>query len=133
MNMIEAVKSVLSNYADFNGRARRSEFWWWQLSQILLAIVLLGIYSVSYAAGDLAGTIALAAFVIVWLGLIIPSIAVTVRRFHDTDKSGWFYLLGFIPYIGGIIVLVMMVFDGTPGENRFGPDPKGPDDAEVFA
>ena len=67
------------------------------------------------------------------LASIIPAIAVQVRRFHDQDKSGWFVLLNFIPIIGGLIVLVMMFLDGTPGPNRFGPDPKNRTDAGVFA
>lgn len=59
-----------------------------------------------------------------FLGIFIPSLAVTVRRFHDQDRSGWFVLIGIIPYIGSLIVLVFMMLDGTEGENRFGPDPK---------
>ncbi|MDZ3831226.1 MAG: DUF805 domain-containing protein [Sphingopyxis sp.] len=65
------------------------------------------------------------------LATIIPSIAVAVRRLHDQDKSGWFYLLSFIPYVGGIILLVFMCIDGTRGPNRFGPDPKG-GSADIF-
>lgn len=59
------------------------------------------------------------------LGTIVPAIAVQVRRFHDQDKSGWFVLLNFIPFIGGLIVLVMMCMEGTPGPNQYGPDPLG--------
>jgi len=58
------------------------------------------------------------------LGVLIPNLAVQVRRFHDQDKSGWFVLLGLIPYIGGLILLVFMLFEGTRGSNRFGEDPK---------
>ena len=61
---------------------------------------------------------------LVGLAIIIPAIAVQVRRFHDQDKSGWFVLLNFVPYVGGIIVLVFMCLEGTKGENRYGPDPK---------
>jgi uncharacterized membrane protein YhaH (DUF805 family) len=67
------------------------------------------------------------------LATIIPSIAVQVRRFHDQDKSGWFVLLNLVPYIGALIVLVFMFIEGTKGPNRFGPDPKDPANAEVFA
>lgn len=63
------------------------------------------------------------------LASLIPAIAVQVRRFHDQDRSGWFVLLNFIPYIGGIVVLVFMCLEGTKGPNRYGPDPKG-DDAQ---
>ena len=64
---------------------------------------------------------------------IIPSIAVTVRRLHDQNLSGWMYLLGFIPYVGGIVLIVFMCLEGTKGENRFGPDPMDPASADVFA
>ena len=64
-------------------------------------------------------------FVLGYLAIFIPMLAVQVRRFHDQDLSGWFILLGFIPYLGGLIMLVFMCIDGTPGPNRFGPDPKG--------
>jgi uncharacterized membrane protein YhaH (DUF805 family) len=70
---------------------------------------------------------------IILLAFLIPSIAVQVRRFHDQDKSGWFILLGLIPYIGGIILFVFMCIEGTRGPNRFGPDPKDPYSEDVFA
>ena len=66
------------------------------------------------------------------LGSIVPSIAVSVRRFHDQDKSGWLYLLSFIPYIGGLVVLVFMCLDGTRGPNQYGEDPKNPGHEGVF-
>ena len=65
--------------------------------------------------------------------IFIPNLAVTIRRFHDQDKSGWFYLLAFIPFVGGLILLVFMFLEGTRGPNRFGPDPKGPDVSRTFA
>ena len=67
------------------------------------------------------------------LGSFIPALAVQVRRFHDQDKSGWMVLLAFIPFIGGLIVLVFMCLEGTRGGNRFGPDPKDPASAATFA
>ena len=70
---------------------------------------------------------------ILLLAVIIPGIAVQVRRFHDQDKSGWFVLLALIPFVGSIAVLVFMCLEGTKGPNRFGPDPKNPANAEVFA
>jgi len=78
------------------------------------------------------GWLGIAAMSVFVLGSIIPSIAVTVRRFHDQNLSGWMYLLGFIPSIGGIIVWVFMCLDGTVGPNRFGHDPKGRGEAGVF-
>jgi uncharacterized membrane protein YhaH (DUF805 family) len=68
-----------------------------------------------------------------FLVFFIPGLAVQVRRFHDQDKSGWFILLGFIPYVGSLILLVFMCLEGTRGPNRFGPDPKDPYAEDVFA
>ncbi|WP_166041208.1 DUF805 domain-containing protein [Sphingosinicella sp. YJ22] len=67
-----------------------------------------------------------------WLFTLIPNLAVTIRRLHDQDKSGWMILLAFIPLVGGIILLVFMLLDGTRGPNRFGPDPKGPGHTDTF-
>ncbi len=127
----------LRRYADFAGRSRRKEYWMFVLFQLIIfsvsAIVSLFLFGLSDpASGAMTGglIILLALLALVFL---IPGIAVTVRRFHDQDKSGWFYLLNFIPYLGGFIVLVFMCFEGTRGPNRFGPDPKGTDPGDVFA
>jgi uncharacterized membrane protein YhaH (DUF805 family) len=121
----------LRRYADFSGRSRRKEYWMFALGVLgvvflLLALSLLmsgGLEGMANNGGFLAGPFMII-FAIFWLGLIVPSIAVQVRRFHDQDKSGWFVLLNFIPYLGGLIVLVFMFLEGTRGPNRFGPDPK---------
>lgn len=121
----------LRRYADFSGRSRRKEYWMFALFQVLviaaISVVALVTGGFSNTDGTGIGMIAIALFGLYALAIIIPSIAVQVRRFHDQDKSGWFVLLGFIPYVGGLIVLVFMCLDGTRGENRFGPDPKGGD------
>lgn len=124
----------LRRYADFSGRSRRKEYWMYALFITLITIALFcvaallggGLAGMAESGGMFAGT-SLALFGIFWLAIIVPSIAVTVRRFHDQDKSGWFVLLNFIPYVGGLIVLVFMFLEGTRGPNRFGPDPKGGD------
>ncbi|WP_442800310.1 DUF805 domain-containing protein [Sphingobium sp. C100] len=85
--------------------------------------VLLGGFPAGTASGGGASLFMILLGLLV-LALIIPSFAVQVRRFHDQDKSGWFVLLNFIPYVGGLIVLVFMFLEGTKGENRYGPDPK---------
>ncbi|MBP1542210.1 MAG: DUF805 domain-containing protein [Prevotella sp.] len=107
MGFIDAIKSVLSQYAGFSGRARRSEYWWWTLFSLLWAWIPI---------------------VNILLGLIffIPSIAVAVRRLHDTGRSGWWILLGIIPIIGGIVLLIFYCTDSQPGENQYGPNPKEP-------
>jgi uncharacterized membrane protein YhaH (DUF805 family) len=130
-------------YADFSGRLQRKEYWMFALFQFIVAMVLLvimfagGMGSVNEVTGQAEpGTlfyIGLGLLVIFGLGSFIPSLAVSVRRFHDQDKSGWFLLLQLIPYIGGIVVLVFMCLAGTPGPNRFGPDPKDPTGADVFS
>lgn len=121
----------LRRYADFSGRSRRKEFWMFALGVLglvflLFALALLmsgGLEGITSNGGFPMGPFIIL-FVVLWLALIVPSIAVQVRRFHDQDKSGWFVLLNFIPYLGGLIVLVFMFLEGTRGPNRFGPDPK---------
>ena len=115
----------LKRYADFSGRSGRKEYWMFLLGYIVLTalIAILAGIAASLGSAGFSGTF-LVLFVLLALALLIPSLAVQVRRFHDQDKSGWFILLSFIPYIGGIVVLVFMCLEGTKGSNRFGPDPK---------
>jgi len=119
MNMSEAVRTVLSKYATFSGRAARSEFWWWILAVVLATIVatildelIFGSAPGGESIGILSGLLALA--------LLLPNLAVAVRRLHDTDRSGWWLLLGLIPIIGFLVLLWFYVQKGTPGANRFG-------------
>ena len=132
----------LRRYADFSGRSRRKEYWMFTLF-ILLVYAVLGVllfagfdFAAMNGGGDPQispiGWIALSLFGIFALAIFIPALAVIVRRLHDQDKSGWFILLQFIPYIGGIIILIFMCIEGTKGENRYGPDPKGENIADVF-
>lgn len=121
----------LKRYADFSGRSRRKEYWMFLLGVVIVAIVLSVMEAAMGMNGMVAGVYGPLTTLLV-LGLIIPGIAVQVRRFHDQDKSGWFVLLGFIPIVGGLIVLVFMLLEGTKGPNRFGPDPKGAGDPSVF-
>lgn len=118
----------LKRYADFSGRSRRKEYWMFVLGYMLAAIVLgiIGVTLRGFPNGQPSGggSVMMILLGVLVLALIIPSLAVQVRRFHDQDKSGWFVLLNFVPYIGGIIVLVFMCLEGTRGENRFGSDPK---------
>ena len=113
---------VLKNYATFSGRARRKEYWMFFLISALISIVLtlldilLGTYSVEYEAGLFSGLYSLL--------ILIPSIAVVVRRLHDTDRSGWWILISLIPLIGVIVLFVFIGLDSQPGTNRFGANPK---------
>lgn len=127
----------LRRYADFSGRSRRKEYWMFTLGVVIVVafLMFLMILTGGFAAEQAGGGSLLFFWVLVLFGVavFIPSLAVQVRRFHDQDKSGWFVLLGFIPYVGGLIVLVFMCLEGTQGPNRFGPDPKGVDHEAVFS
>jgi uncharacterized membrane protein YhaH (DUF805 family) len=117
MEFGQAIRSGLGNYATFSGRAPRSEYWWFFLFCVLCSI-----------AGEILDAVTGGAGLInlgVTLGLFLPVLAMAVRRLHDTDRSGWWYLLVLIPLIGAIILLVWFVTRGTTGPNRFGPDPLG--------
>ena len=130
----------LRRYADFSGRSRRKEYWMFALFEVivftvvgLLAGMLLGFGDpADPAAGALGGGM-LIVFVLLALVFLIPGLAVTVRRFHDQDKSGWFVLLMLIPYLGGLVVLVFMCLEGTRGPNRYGADPKASGTATAAA
>ena len=120
--MISNYAGVLRKYAAFGGRATRTEYWLFTLAQIIV-FVALGVLAGVGASGDVP-VLALP-LVAYWIGTIIPSLAVTVRRFHDGGYSGWMILLALIPAIGGIILLIFMVLPSERGGNRHGPDPRG--------
>ena len=126
-------------YFDFSGRSRRKEYWLFTLLYVLVILFFAGIMVAGVVGLEKNETpgptfwVGLAGMILFLLASLIPSIAVAVRRFHDQNQSGWLYLLGFIPSIGGLIVMVFMCLDGTKGENRFGPDPKDPASADIFA
>lgn len=117
--MLDAVRSVYGNYANFSGRATRSEFWWFWLFYTLV-IVALSLVAAAIAPGG-GGSIAFIGIAAFAIGSIIPIIAVTVRRLHDTGRSGWWLLLGFVPLVGGLILLFFYLQPSTPGPNAFGP------------
>lgn len=171
----------LKRYAEFSGRSRRMEFWMWVLFQCLLGIAFLiaifGLAGSAIISGSTEQAIAsggsaiaiILLWVVVSLAFFIPNLAVTIRRLHDTDRSGWWIMLYWGPYlasvfmtpamsnaaanggnfeammgasmlfsgaslIGSLVLLVFLFLDGTPGSNRYGPDPKGRADAgNVFA
>jgi uncharacterized membrane protein YhaH (DUF805 family) len=111
---------ALRRYAEFEGRSSRTEFWRFFLLSVLLYVgcgVLAGVTGTSWRTG-FHGILLL-----IVLGLVIPTMAVQVRRLHDRELSGWFILLSFIPYIGHVILLVLLCLPGTRGPNRFGADP----------
>ncbi len=111
---------ALKKYAVFSGRARRKEYWMFGLFYLIFAIVL-GIIDGILGIGGEDGGLLSGLYV---LAMLIPSIAVTIRRLHDTDHSGWWLLIGLVPVIGTIILLIFMVQDSQSGENQYGPNPK---------
>jgi uncharacterized membrane protein YhaH (DUF805 family) len=117
MGFAEAVQTVLSKFADFNGRASRPEYWWFFLFQAVVILVL----EILGAATSSSIFVILA--VLASLALLLPSIAVGIRRLHDTDRPGWWILVGLIPLVGAIILIIFYVQPGTPGANRYGPQP----------
>lgn len=119
---IDNWKSVMTEkYMQFNGRARRAELWWYALINLVIFWVLLGLAFVF--DGGLAA-IFWAAYIVFWLVTIVPSLAVGVRRLHDTNKSGWMLLLVLVPFIGSLIILVFYLIDGDRGTNQYGPSEK---------
>ncbi len=114
---------VLKKYAVFNGRARRKEYWFFFLFSIIITIVL---SIIDVAAGSFDAKTGLGLFSGIYtLAILIPSLAVSVRRLHDTDRSGWWLLISLIPIIGGLVILVFVVLDSDTAENRYGANPKG--------
>jgi uncharacterized membrane protein YhaH (DUF805 family) len=113
---------VLKQYADFSGRARRSEYWYFVLFNMIFAIVavvldnILGTAIEGVGYGPIYGLYVLA--------VLVPGLAVAVRRLHDVGKSGWMFLIGLIPLIGAIWLLVLFFTDSQPGTNKWGPNPK---------
>ena len=127
MGFGEAIKSFFSNYVNFKGRARRSEYWFVTLFLVLINIATTIVDALLFGAAiDLLGPGGgLGLFGIVWsLAVLLPSLALVVRRLHDTDRSAWWMLMILIPIIGWIVLFVFTVLDSTPGENRHGISPK---------
>ena len=114
---------VLKQYADFKGRARRKEYWMFALFNIIFLIVAITLDNILGTAIEGVGY-GLFYFLYI-LAVLIPSLAVAVRRLHDVGKSGWMILIGLIPVIGAIWLLVLCVTDSQPGENQYGANPNG--------
>lgn len=117
MPMVTAFKLVVfERYAVFEGRAGRAEYWWFFLANFLIGLVIQVLAGVSDALVILS--------VIYSLALLIPGLAVAVRRLHDTNKSGWWLLIALVPLVGIIVLIVFLATDGDPGANQYGnPDP----------
>lgn len=119
----------LRRYADFSGRSRRMEFWMWLLFQLLLYAAFVAAFSATIELMDNRDEWTVIVplsllYGLLLLGFVIPALAVSVRRLHDTNRSGVNLLWNLLPLIGGLVLLVYYLSDGTPGPNRYGADPK---------
>jgi uncharacterized membrane protein YhaH (DUF805 family) len=117
-------KVVFENYANFSGRASRSEYWYFVLCNFL---IIIGLMALALFSTYLLGSLGIAVFFLYFiyaLIVFIPSLATVVRRLHDVNKSGWFYFVSLIPIVGGIWLLIILFTEGDRGENDYGEDPK---------
>jgi uncharacterized membrane protein YhaH (DUF805 family) len=111
---------AFKKYAEFSGRATRTQYWMFVLWNLVVSIVI-GILAPLIFSENIANIIGY----LYLLAVIIPSLAILARRLHDIDRSGWWILIGFVPLIGAIVLIIFAVLDSTPGTNSYGPNPKG--------
>ena len=134
MGFVPAIQSALKKYVAFKGRACRSDFWWFILFTTLCLVASVVIAAVAdptamvteTGAGSASVEVNSPIIAVVALLFILPQISVTVRRLHDTGRSGWAYFIALIPLIGPILLFIWMCKKGTEGENKFGADPLAP-------
>ena len=116
---------VLKKYAEFSGRARRKEYWMFFLFNFIISIILAIVdVMVLGSSGDGSNPSIGMLGLIYALAVLVPSLAVGVRRLHDIGRTGWWLLIAFIPVVGVIVLLIFTVMDSTPGDNEYGPNPK---------
>ncbi|EME70376.1 hypothetical protein H261_08638 [Paramagnetospirillum caucaseum] len=116
MDFMTAVKTCLGKYATFQGRAARSEYWFFTLFNIILSMIA------SVIAGASLGVLSVLPMILM-IGLFLPTLAVSIRRLHDLDKPGWWFLIILVPVVGGLVLLWWFCRRGTEGQNMFGSDP----------
>jgi len=127
MGFGQAVSTCFQKYVTFSGRARRSEYWWWWLFTVIVGTVAviadnaLGLHISTTSGADKVGWVTAVAT----LFLVLPTIAVTFRRLHDTGRSGWWWLLGLLCCVGELLVFIFCISDSAAGPNQYGPNPKG--------
>jgi len=120
----------LQNYANFNGRARRAEYWYFFLFNVIFALAAMILDNVAGLANGTTGYGPI--YVLYSLFAFLPGLANSVRRMHDIGKSGWMILVGLIPLIGAIWLLILFATEGNKGENEYGPDPKEQSSSELL-
>ncbi len=121
---------VLKKYATFSGRAQRAEYWYFFLFNIIISVVLIGIDTVLGTGADMGMGLLSGIYS---LAVLLPGLAVAVRRLHDIGRSGWWLLIGLIPLIGFIVLIIWFVKDSDPGENQYGSNPKEAENARIAA
>jgi uncharacterized membrane protein YhaH (DUF805 family) len=119
---VEAIKICFNKYVDFQGRACRAEYWWWTLFAIIVSVV---IEVLEGLGNSVSGTQIFSILGLASLALVLPGIAVSVRRLHDLGKSGWWFLIALIPLVGPIILIVWFAGRGAEGNNEYGANPLG--------
>ena len=124
-------KVVFDNYANFTGRARRSEYWYFVLMNFIVAMFLIIVTGTLMFVHYGLGIVGIVLYFLYFALTLVPTLAVVARRLHDIGKSGWYYFVAFIPFIGGIWLLVLLVTDSEYGSNAWGPNPKEIDDDSI--
>lgn len=125
LSIFKGYISVIKNYIDFSGRARRTEYWLFYLCNMIIAAISYVFYFIGIKIQSNTMIMIFALFILIFgLVVLLPGIAVTVRRLHDIGKSGIWYFITFVPFIGGICLLILLVTAGTTGSNQYGLDPK---------
>lgn len=122
------IECITKNYANFSGRARRKEYWMYGLFYVLFMLILVITSAVICAIMEMNSLeidrVVIFIVICAYLALLIPTLAVLVRRLHDINKSGWWCLISFVPYVGIIILFIFALLDSTPGRNQYGENPK---------
>ena len=127
MTFSQSIKSVFSKYADFSGRATRSEYWYFYLFNFLMVMVYyIALFAMLVSGSRDSSAVGYLSVMIIIYALVmtIPSLAVTVRRLHDTGHSGWWIFLNLIPVIGSIVLFIWLITDSDPDTNEYGDNPK---------
>ena len=128
MSFEDAMRTCLEDkYVNFEGRASRSEFWWYQLGLVVLNVGFIVVSLIlGFILGEIGAILSLLILLVLALGLFLPGLGALVRRLHDGGRSGWWFLLALIPivnFIGVFVILAFLIMDGQPGDNQFGPAP----------